>query len=72
METNRLFPILVALVAVLAVGSADGTQVRQQQKKPNILVIFGDDIGQTNVSVYSHGRDGLPHAATSTASPGRA
>jgi arylsulfatase A-like enzyme len=25
------------------------------QKKPNILVIFGDDIGQTNISRYSHG-----------------
>jgi len=24
-------------------------------KKPNILVIFGDDIGQTNVSAYSFG-----------------
>jgi arylsulfatase len=24
-------------------------------KKPNILVIFGDDIGQTNISAYSHG-----------------
>ena len=24
-------------------------------RKPNILVIFGDDIGQTNVSAYSHG-----------------
>jgi arylsulfatase len=27
----------------------------QQQQKPNILVIFGDDIGQTNVSAYSMG-----------------
>jgi len=26
-----------------------------QAKKPNILVIFGDDIGQTNISAYSHG-----------------
>src|SRR5262245_35843906 len=26
-----------------------------QQKKPNILVIFGDDIGQTNISAYSMG-----------------
>ena len=26
-----------------------------QGKKPNILVIFGDDIGQTNVSAYSFG-----------------
>jgi arylsulfatase A-like enzyme len=24
-------------------------------KKPNILVIFGDDIGQTNLSAYAHG-----------------
>jgi arylsulfatase A-like enzyme len=24
-------------------------------KKPNILVIFGDDIGQSNLSVYTHG-----------------
>src|SRR5262245_60490076 len=28
---------------------------KPETKKPNILVIFGDDIGQTNVSAYSHG-----------------
>jgi arylsulfatase len=28
---------------------------KQEQKKPNILAIFGDDIGQTNLSVYSKG-----------------
>ncbi len=27
----------------------------QTQKKPNILVIWGDDIGQSNLSCYSHG-----------------
>lgn len=26
-----------------------------QEKKPNILVIFGEDVGQTNLSVYSFG-----------------
>jgi arylsulfatase A-like enzyme len=26
-----------------------------QEKKPNILVIFGDDVGQSNISVYTHG-----------------
>ena len=26
-----------------------------QSKKPNILVIFGDDIGRTNISVYGKG-----------------
>ena len=29
--------------------------VAQDTAKPNILVIFGDDIGQTNVSAYSFG-----------------
>jgi arylsulfatase len=27
----------------------------QGAKKPNILVIFGDDVGQTNLSAYSFG-----------------
>jgi len=26
-----------------------------EQKKPNILVIWGDDIGQSNISAYTHG-----------------
>src|ERR1700742_3028949 len=29
-----------------------------QAKKPNILVIFGDDIGQTNISAYGFGVTG--------------
>jgi arylsulfatase A-like enzyme len=34
-----------------------------EQKKPNILVIWGDDIGVTNLSCYSHGLMGYrtPH-----------
>jgi len=28
---------------------------QQEQKKPNILVIWGDDIGISNLSCYSHG-----------------
>src|SRR6516164_11214276 len=30
-----------------------------QTKKPNILVIFGDDIGQSNISAYSRGLMGF-------------
>ncbi len=30
-----------------------------QAKKPNILVIFGDDIGQSNISRYTHGLMGM-------------
>jgi arylsulfatase len=45
--------VLVVLVALtLAAGSAFAA------KKPNILVIWGDDIGQTNVSAYSRGMMG--------------
>ena len=31
---------------------------KQEQKKPNILVIWGDDIGITNLSCYSDGMMG--------------
>src|SRR5437773_9141496 len=45
-----------ALVAVALASSI--TSSFAQAKKPNILVIFGDDIGQTNVSAYSMGMMG--------------
>jgi arylsulfatase A-like enzyme len=41
----------VAVVALLFVAIS----AIAQNKKPNILVIFGDDIGQTNISAYSMG-----------------
>ena len=37
-----------AIVAAVPVAA-------QQQQKPNILVIMGDDIGQTNISAYAFG-----------------
>jgi arylsulfatase len=33
-------------------------KVKEIAKRPNILVIFGDDIGITNLSCYSHGMMG--------------
>ena len=41
----------VIMVAIIIPGNI----VQAQNKKPNILVIFGDDIGQTNISAYSFG-----------------
>ncbi|KAI3591005.1 Arylsulfatase [Cupriavidus sp. U2] len=41
-------PVPAASAPALAATSPSG-------KKPNILVIFGDDIGQANISAYSHG-----------------
>jgi len=51
------------LAAASAMGGAAPTRTAQAQQRPgvsagrqpNILVIFGDDIGQTNVSAYSFG-----------------
>jgi len=41
----------IALLTVLVCTA--GAQA--QQKQPNIVVFWGDDIGQSNVSAYSHG-----------------
>ena len=37
---------------------AISSQVQAQTKRPNILVIFGDDIGQSQVSAYTMGMMG--------------
>ena len=47
-----------ALAATTLVGATAAAQAQVSRPaggKPNILVIFGDDIGQTNVSAYSMG-----------------
>ncbi|MGH8068174.1 MAG: arylsulfatase [Candidatus Entotheonellia bacterium] len=44
--------LLLSLLALAAVGLPEALA---QEKKPNILVIFGDDIGQSNISAYSKG-----------------
>src|SRR5450759_2699813 len=49
------FALLTLLTAVI-VGSAPAAA--QLQQKPNILVIWGDDIGVHNISAYNHGMMG--------------
>ncbi|WP_083631278.1 arylsulfatase [Labilibacter marinus] len=43
---------LVILIAIIAMPFV---MMAQKNKKPNILVIWGDDIGQSNISAYTHG-----------------
>jgi arylsulfatase A-like enzyme len=45
--------VLVTFVAVTGLAVAPGASA--QDKKPNILVIMGDDIGITNIGAYSLG-----------------
>jgi arylsulfatase len=65
---RRLLLACATIVATVTLGSASlvvpamaqpapaPTQApAQAQARPNILVIFGDDVGQSNISAYSHG-----------------
>jgi len=49
---NRSKTFVTGLVAALAVatGAASPALAQTTAKKPNILVIWGDDIGQVNIS----------------------
>ena len=44
---RRLLPALA--LATLGAGSAYAAD------QPNILVVWGDDVGQSNISAYTHG-----------------
>ena len=46
---------LMALASLLALSALPASA---QQKKPNILIIWGDDIGYWNVSAYNQGMMG--------------
>ena len=48
----------LALASGLALGLLASAQAADA-KKPNIVIIWGDDIGQTDISVYSHGLMGF-------------
>jgi arylsulfatase A-like enzyme len=47
--------ILVVAASLLVLGLVTLPRASAQEKKPNILVIMGDDIGISNIGVYSHG-----------------
>jgi len=57
METDMLFGCRAprALLAAAALAAVASGAQAQDGAKPNILVIWGDDIGQTNLSTYSFG-----------------
>jgi arylsulfatase len=42
-------------LTIVALGLACAFDAQAQDKKQNIVVFWGDDIGQSNVSAYSHG-----------------
>jgi len=56
-KLSRLLPAAAAL-GFLVNAPADAA-AQAAARKPNILVIFGDDVGQSNISAYSRGLMGF-------------
>ena len=57
-RSMRSAGILHALLVALALLGAPASAQTADAKKPNILVIWGDDIGYWNVSAYNQGMMG--------------
>jgi arylsulfatase A-like enzyme len=51
---NRVESIALVVAGFVVLGLTATPFVSAQAKKPNILVIMGDDIGITNIGVYGH------------------
>jgi arylsulfatase len=45
----------IVMMAVALITGYAGGQTWAQEEKPNILIIWGDDIGVHNISAYNHG-----------------
>jgi hypothetical protein len=53
MQTNAMRQSLAWILAFLCMLTGAATAFAQTPKKPNIVVIWGDDIGYWNVSAYN-------------------
>jgi arylsulfatase len=53
MQYEKLAKVVLVLLATFAAGTAWA-----EQQKPNILIIWGDDIGGFNISAYNRGMMG--------------
>ena len=61
-QHRRTRVFLIALAVVLLAGMVFSVPALAAKDKPNVLVIWGDDIGISNISAYSDGPDGLRNA----------
>jgi arylsulfatase A-like enzyme len=52
---RQILMAVSAMALALGLSGQAGTAKADETEKPNILVIFGDDIGQTNISAYGLG-----------------
>jgi arylsulfatase A-like enzyme len=69
-DSMKLKWMLFAAVSIGAVSLGVAPIQAQAQKQPNIVVIFGDDIGIWNVGAYTHGMMGRTPSIDSIAMAG--
>src|SRR5512145_3146752 len=46
---------IVATALAMSCLMSNAAHAQQQPQRPNIVIIWGDDVGQSNISAYSHG-----------------
>jgi len=49
---------LVTMTLAIPLLMAAAAPAQQQPQRPNIVIVWGDDVGQSNISAYSHGMMG--------------
>jgi arylsulfatase len=54
-RSRRLALLTLAVLLALGAIAADVEAQQAAAGKPNIVIIWGDDVGQSNISAYSHG-----------------
>jgi arylsulfatase A-like enzyme len=54
-EPKKVAEVAKTTLATTVQDEKKDTASAKSGKKPNILVIFGDDVGQSNISAYTHG-----------------
>ena len=58
MRKQRLHWVTRVSMITLLLGAALATSVARAEQKPHIIIIWGDDIGQSNISAYTRGMMG--------------
>jgi arylsulfatase A-like enzyme len=54
-RTAAILASIWSLAVIAAATLPSSPAAAQQQQKPNIVIFWGDDIGQSDISAYSHG-----------------
>lgn len=57
---KKFLTTAAAVISLVAVGGIASAQDTGSEEKPNILVIWGDDIGWQNLSSYGLGTMAIP------------